>query len=160
MKTIPSLSIDTKLLGDRLSALSVGSILTYEDLSGSIGRNVRLEARSNLTSAIHRLLRDGYVFATVRGVGIKRLSDQEIIGVGLDVVQKVRRAAGRAQTKLAAVQDFDSLPRDSKTQHQVAMSVLGVLRHMTKSTTVKKLESRVAAVQSELPLTLTLEALK
>lgn len=159
MRTIPGLSIDTKMLSDRLALLPVGETLPYEDLSSVIGRDVRTEARSNLTSAMHRLLSEGVVFAAVRGIGIKRLTDEEIVGIGPETVAKVRRAARRAGTKLSAVQDFAALPATAQTQHNMSMSVLGVLLHLTKPKTIRQLEARIGEAQAALPLQRTLEAL-
>jgi hypothetical protein len=159
MRSIPGLSIDTKMLTDKLATLVPDDVITYSDLSQVIGRDVQNGARSNLYSAIRRLLADGKVYASVRGIGIKRLKDEEIVGVGPAVLAKMRRAANRARAKLAAVQDFDSLDRDAKISHNLSLSVLGVVAHMTKASTVKQLETRIDQAQASLPLAKTLEAL-
>lgn len=158
-RSIPGLSIDTKTLSDRLARAEVDEIVTYQELTSLIGRDVQSIARGNLNSAVRRMLADGRVFACVHGVGVKRLNDHEIVGVGTQVLSKVRRTTNRARVKLAAVQDFDALPRDEKATHNMAMSVLGVLSHMTKPSTVRQLETRIDEARTALPLQKTLDAL-
>jgi hypothetical protein len=159
MRTVPSLSIDTKMLTDRLAKLGTGEMVPYAELSSLIGRNVQKEARGNLMSAMRRLLADGSVFGTVRGQGVKRLTDLEIVGCGPEIIGRVRRAARRAGAKLANIQDFDALPPEAQTTHNMALSVVGVLAHMTKAGTVRKLEERIEAGRQALPLRRTLEVL-
>lgn len=159
MPTVPALSIDTKMLSDRLAKCEDGETVTYADLSAIIGRNVQVEARGNLTSAMHRMLAEGAVFGSVRNVGVKRLTDAEIVGVGPEIIGRVRRAARRASAKLASVQNFEGLPPAAQTTHNMALSVLGVLAHITKPGTVRKLEARIEQGRQALPLQRTLEAL-
>lgn len=160
MRTIPQLSIDTKTIQDRLMKVEVGDVVTYQELTDLIGRDVQVSARGNLTSAMRRLVADGIVFACVRGEGVKRLSDSEIVGVGPDTIAKMRRASNRARQKLAAVNDFNALPRDVQVTHNLSMSVLGIMSHMTRGTTVKRLEAKIEQSQQALPLARALEALK
>ena len=158
-KPAPSLSVDTKILTDRLAQCSIGDIVAYEELTKLIGRDVCTIARSNLTQAVRRMLRDGIVFGTIRGVGIKRLTDEEIVGVGPQTISKFRRASRRASAKLANVQDFNGLPQAVKTTHHMSLSVLGVLTYLTKPSNVRKLETRIETAQQALPLQRTLEAM-
>lgn len=158
-RTIPQLSIDTKTIQDRLAKCAVGDTVSYEELTALVGRDVQQQARGNLMSAMRRLVPDGKVFATIRGEGVKRLSDVEIVGVGPATMNRMRRAANRARAKLAQVDDFEALPRDAKITHNLSMSVLGVLHHMTKASTVRQLEARIDQAQKALPLAKTLEAL-
>jgi len=160
MRTIPGLSIDTKTITDRLAKASVGEVVPYSELTLLIGRDVQHEARPTLSSALRRLGNEGIVFGCVRGLGVKRLTDAEIVGVGPATLSKIRRAARRAQTKLAAVADFDALPRAAQTTHNMSLSVLGVLSHLTKGSTVRLLEGRIEQAQAALPLAKTLDALR
>jgi hypothetical protein len=159
MRTIPGLSIDTKMIQDRLSRCATGEIVRYSELSELIGRDIQNGARNLLHSAMRRLLADGKAFATVRCEGVKRLSDAEVVGEGPAALSRLRRAASRASRKLAAVQDFNALPREAQTTHNMTLSVLGVLAHMTKPSTVRQLEARIDQAQAALPLAKTLEAL-
>jgi len=65
----------------------------------------------------------------------------------------------RTSRKLATV-DFDALAPDSQVQHNTALSLCGVLTHMTRASTVKRLETRIEEARHALPLQKTIEALK
>jgi hypothetical protein len=157
-RTIPELNIDTSTLQKALAVMEPGAVVSYDALTELIGRDVRDGARGCLSSAMRRLVAEGKVFACVRGEGVKRLRDTEIVGEGQAVVAKMRRAARRANRKLAAV-DFDALPAASKVQHNLGMSVLAVMEHMAKHSTLKALEARIDQAQVALPVGRTLEAM-
>jgi predicted nucleotidyltransferase len=159
MRTIPGLNIDTQTVQERLANASAGEVVQYSELSALIGRDVQNGARGCLSSAMRRLLADGLVYASVRGEGVKRLSDEEIVGEGPAVIARVRRAASRAAKKLASV-DFAALTPASQIKHNTALSFCGVLAHMTKASTVRKLEGRIEEAAHALPLQKTIEALK
>ena len=73
-------SIDVKTLCKAFAESHVGQIFTYKDLSQLIERDVQTEARNILTSARKITQRElGYVFGTIHGEGLKRLSDIEIV---------------------------------------------------------------------------------
>src|SRR5690348_7295398 len=78
-KTIPELSLDARLLKQRLDDVKEDEEITYDTLSEIIGRNVQNGARGCLYTAL-RLVRkeNGAIFATVRGVGLKRLHNKAI----------------------------------------------------------------------------------
>lgn len=159
IRSFPQISIDTKTIQDRLSTCTIGEIIPYSILSELIGRDVQGPARSNLMSAMRRLVAEGKVFGTVRGVGVKRLSDQEIVGLGTETINRVRRSANKTRNKIAQVANFETLPEESKVSHNTSLSILSVLVHMTKPSTVKQLESKIEQVKIALPLARTLEAL-
>lgn len=159
-RSIPGLSIDTKTLEDRLRTLKEDETISYQDLTFLIGRDVTNGARSNLMSARSRLLNEGIVIACVRGVGVKRINDTEKIGEGLRYLKKIRRGARKTAKVVAAVENFDSLPKDLQVQHNLTMSVLGLVTHMTKSSTIKQLEGKIDQEKKALPVARTLEALK
>jgi len=156
-RTIPGLSIDTKLIYDLLSKCDPGDIVAYRTLSELISRDVQGAARSCLQSAMRRLVNDGVVFSCVRGVGIKRLSDSEIVGEGPATLAKIRRAVRRAGRKLQAVQDYDSLSHESQIAHNATISMFGALNHMSQPKTFKKLEGKIEETRASLPLAKTLE---
>lgn len=159
-RSIPGLSVDTKMLQDRLRDLKDGEIATYEELSSLVGRDVTASARGNLNSARNRLLNEGIAIVCVHGQGVKRASDAEKIGTGLAYMKRIRRGARKTGKIVAAVDDFDSLSKDLQVQHNLTLSVLGVVGHMTKATTIKQLEARIDQAKKSLPIAKTLEAMK
>lgn len=162
-KAIPSISIESQLLIDRLQKCSVGETATYDELSTVIGRNVQREGRGPLTTAMNRLMRDdGRVFECVRGLGVKRLPDNEILDVGQCYIGRAHRAAMRGHQKILCIKSdgYDSLSNEDKIKYNTSRSMLGVLEHITKPSKVKAIEGRVADAQSQLPPAKMLELFK
>lgn len=159
-KSIPELSVDTRLLYQRLIKLQPGEAVTYDELSALIGADVRVKRRSNLYSAMRKALSDHVVCSAVIKYGIKRLQDDEIAGLGDGVVDRIHGAAGRAVKKLSCVSDFDALSNDNKVKHNAAMSMVGAIALATKPSRVEKVTAAVRTAQSQLPVAKTLELFK
>lgn len=160
-RAIPELSVDTQTIERLLLAVSVDGTVSYKTLTDAIGRDVQTRARHILQSAVHRLLRDhAIVFAPIFGEGLKRLNDAAVLGVGSAALASIGRKSRRTVKKLATV-NYDAMKPGERTQHNVLVSQLGVLAHITSSGTQKKLAENagheklpvakmLAAMQSEL----------
>lgn len=158
---IQAVSIESQLLFDRLASTKVGDVLTFLELSAIADRDIRTQ-RSPLYSAMRRALNEhGFVFGSVSGVGVKRLSDIEVVDCSQSDIAKVRRLSGRAYRKLTqGVSNFDALPNDRKILHNMNASIWGALSQITKGPNIKKLEQRVTEAASVLPLQKTLDAFR
>ena len=98
-RTIPELSIDSKMLYDRLIKAEVGAVIPYRELTEVISRDVQGPARGNMNTARHRALRhNGMVFEAVWKVGLKRLNDTEVVAVGEASLGRIRRVARRGRS--------------------------------------------------------------
>ncbi|MGE3932390.1 MAG: hypothetical protein AB7F67_04020 [Rhodospirillaceae bacterium] len=161
-RTIPQVSVDTNLVFQRLETAEVGEVVTYAELTVLIGRDVTTRARHNLTSAVRRAERErGMIFAPQRGVGVKRLSDAEIVEAIGAVPAALGRRARRAARWLAAVADWDALPPALKARHNAYLSALGALTEITRPATIAKLERHVDQRHRQaLPVAKTLDAFK
>jgi hypothetical protein len=159
-KSIPELSVDTRLVEQRLMEAKPGDTVPYSELSQIIGRNVQNGARHVLTTAINRALGNGAVFACVTNVGVKRLADVEIVATGDSAARKMRRLARRSVRKLSQVVDFAALPKPVQVRHNTLMSVMGAVAHFSKESAIKKVEAKVAETSQALPLGKTLEVFK
>lgn len=160
MKAIPELSVDTRLLVQRIEKMAVDEVVGFVELSALIGRNVAKQARSNLTSARYVALRThGIVTEAVTRVGIKRLSDSAIIEtIGPQVRQRYRRMATRGLRKLSTVQ-FDSLTDAQKIRQNAEISQLGALRAFSADKVTTRIESKVSgAAAGQLAIAKTLKA--
>jgi len=159
-RAIAELGADARVLIGRLRELSSNEMLTYEDLSQLIGRDVRTVGRGALTTAMNRLMRDErMVFAAVHGEGIKRLDDSGIVRVGVGGIERVHRAARRSLLKMGCA-DFSKLANAEKITHNATAAALGVLANITTQHKLKKLESKVSEKQEPLALAKTLDAFK
>ena len=157
-RTIPELSIDSKMLYDRLIKAEVGAVIPYRELTEVISRDVQGPARGNMNTARHRALRhNGMVFEAVWKVGLKRLNETEVVAVGEARLGRIRRVARRGLEKLGSVQKFDALPEAAKVKHNAAVSILGAFRLMSAPDKMKKFEQEIANTQGKLALAGTLE---
>ena len=157
MKSIPEFSIDARALYECLKQSQIGEVVTYADLSRLIGRDVQRKYRHLLTSACRRCLGDDMVVECVHGIGVKRLADTEIIGVGEHALPKIRRLANRVSRKLNAIHDFDALPNAEKVKLNASRSLMGAFSYLTKAPQVARVEKQTAATHAALPLQRTLQ---
>lgn len=161
--TIFEISVDAKLLHERLKKVGIDEVISWEDLSEVISRDVRAggSAYGALTTARRRALVDeGMVFDPVKGKGLKRLSDAEIVETSQAKIDSVRRRSRAALKRLACVQNFNGLPSDKQVKHNVFASIFSAFVMVTKAGPMKKLEDQVAEAQAQLPLAKTLEAFR
>jgi hypothetical protein len=156
-KVIPALSVDARMVFERLATAPVGETVTYKELNALIGRDTQNGGRPVIASARRKAMSEHrMVFAVVKNVGLKRLNDVEIVDTAQHDLSKVHRAARRAGRRITMV-EFDKLPNDRKVRHNTFMSMFGALHSMTTQGSVKILEKRVAESQAALPLAKTLE---
>lgn len=157
-KSIPEMAIDTRLLLQRLLKAKVGDVLTYKELNGVISRDVQRDANPCLQSAMRAALRQQMVFSTLRGIGVKRLTDRELAGIGEAARQHIARSARVAMKKMTHVQDFKALTNDEKIRHNTGLAMLGAVAHIASPKNAKALEGRVSNSFSVLPVQKTLAA--
>ncbi len=157
-KQIPVLSIDAKTLYEKLCSVAVGERVTYEQLTQCIGRNVQDKAYGALTTARRMAQRENrIVFGVVRGQGLIRLNDSDIVDAGSNGLAKTRRVVKKHAKILSCVQDFNQLSNEEKLRHNAALSLYGAIAQATKPTTVKQVESAVNASAGALPVGKTLQ---
>ena len=150
-------SADTKILENVLGGIEVGQLVTYEELSSAIGRDVRKHARSSLGTARRGLLsQKGFVFGVELNVGLIRLCDSDIIKSTERDRVHLQRTAKRSLKKLTVVK-FDGLSADEKRAHIVASAQIGTIAMFAAKTSAKKIESRVTTDSKALPIGDTLK---
>lgn len=162
-KAIAEISVDARLLHQRLKEVAVGETITWEELSTVIGRDVTAGSAGYgpLSTARKRALNDdGIVFDAVSKVGLKRLTDTEIVNTGQATVDKVRRAARKGAKRLLSVRDFEALPNAMKIKHNAYASLLGAVASIAQENKVHQLEKHVENAKAALPLAKTLEVFK
>lgn len=159
-KVIPELSVDVRVVFDRLVQMRVGETITYADIKDLIGRDGQNGGRSVIASARRKALNEHrMVFEPVRNEGYKRLSDADIVNTAEHDMGKVHRATRRGARRIAVV-DFERLPNASKVKHNTYLSMFGAINAMTTGASVKALEKKVAETHEALPLAKTLEVFR
>ncbi|MGQ0595799.1 hypothetical protein [Aquabacterium sp.] len=146
------LSSDSKALAALLTSAGIGDVVTYAALSKAIGRDVRTSATGALHTARHLAQRDHrIVFDVVRGAGLKRLQDAEIVDLADKARDHARRHAKRTAKKLTCV-DFEALPKDKQTKHNAALSMFSALAELSTDKAQQRLERKIEQTQEQLPV--------
>lgn len=158
-KTLFEMSIDTRMLYDRLKKAVIGEVISFTQMGEILGRTVAGDC-GNVQSALHRLEGEGIAFANVRGEGYQRMNDIEVVNSAEHAREGIRRKAKRAVKRLTCVQEFDKLPNELKVKHNAALSGFGAIASIMSPGRVKTLEEHVARAGAQLPLAKTLEAFK
>lgn len=160
-KPVGLMSIDVATIYKRLSMLAIGEVATYEELSAIIGRDVRDKAGWIVSNARRKCLNDDQiVLGVVTKIGLKRLSDAEIVETGQDVVSRIHNMTVKGARRLAAVKSYDALPKDKQNQFNTYTSLIGVLGHFTRAKQVNKVSEAAQKSSGQLPLAKMLEAFK
>ena len=150
-------SNDTKILESLLSEASVGDLVTYEQLSAAIGRDVRVFARGALRSARDILLRSKrMVFGVEINEGLRRLNDEQVVDSTERDRRHMKRTATRVIRKLSTV-EFDKLSDIRKRQHVVASAQFGAIEMFATANARKKIESKVDNSKTRLAIGETLK---
>lgn len=145
------LSSDSKAIAAELRKVAVGETSSYATLTAVIGRNVQGASRGALETARHVVQRENrIIFDVVRGVGLKRLADGEIVDLSDKARDHARRHARRTAKKLVCV-DYDALPKDKQTKHNAALSMFGVLGEMATDKSQRRLEAKVLTAGVQIP---------
>lgn len=153
-----SRSTQTLALIEALQAASIGTVLTYGQLSKAIGEDVQNGARHYLYSAIKALQTEGVAFGTVRRMGVKRLTAEEIPAIGDAALLHIRRSSRRARKRMGVVAGMNDVPNETRIKVNATASLLGVIEHFSTGKSAKKAEE--AATHGTVPPMKLLEALK
>jgi len=160
-KTIPEAGLDSRLAYERLMKAEPSEVVTYDELSRLVKRNVQGDGRHVIQTARRMAQReDQIVFECVRNVGLRRMLDGEIAQLGRPAIRSIRRKVRRTARKIACLSDFDALTNDEKLRHNTDLSVLGVLGHCTEPRRVKKLAHKLLDSSHALPTAAALDVLK
>lgn len=161
-RSISEISIFSQDLIRFLGEKEIGVLIPYEDLSNVIGFDITdSKGRGYLETAKRRLLKDeGMVFETVRGMGIKLLSDEEIAKTtGKSYLKSVRSKGRKAKLKNQSV-DYENLTTEAKIDHQCTMSILALMNHVTKRSSINEIKNKVEETTEQISQKETLKMLR
>ena len=148
---------DAVALQGLLAATPVGETCTYAAMTEAIGRDVRT-CSYLLFRAVRRLnAENGALFASVRGVGYKRLQPSEAHLLGRTSRARIRRMSHRTSKIIARALDHANDMPD--TERRKAMAEIGVMNMLAHLATEK--EAVAAVADTPMPVgTLLRESLK
>lgn len=154
------MSPDTRFIRQHLREQPVGTLVTYGQLSTLIGKPVS-GGTPALQSAVRSLLKtDQIVYAAIRGEGVKRLSDSEIIRASDADIDGLRRRAKKSAAKVSSVQDYSALSQSEKIAHSARLSIFAAVSTMASDAGIKKVEKIATPGAKELALSATMEAFR
>lgn len=152
-------TVETRLIYQELAKANIGDVIEYERLSEITSRQLET-IRPNIQSAMRMALRNhDMVFAAVRGDGIKRLDDSEIVADGSAAIIRLRRRARRNLERQSKA-NFDNLSRPEQMRLSAEMSINSAVAMMTRESSVKKIEAKADPKRLGLPIRETLSMFK
>lgn len=151
---------DTGLLLAKLRLISIGEVVTYNELGEAIDR--KIDGSDSYLQTARRIAERELetVFKPVHKIGYRRLTDAEIAREVPDrFTDRLRRSANRVVRQLSYARD-EHLTNEEKIRRNTGLAFAGALAHATKAKPQKALEERVRASSRILPIAETLENLK
>lgn len=121
--------------------LQPGDLIHYSNLRLICpDRDLRGRHRWILTAARRIALRDGeMVFGVVKGVGLKRLTNEEVAAIPSSAIASTRRLVARSLRKSACC-DYARLAPQEQRAFNAGCSVLGTVKQFTKPQTIKRIQ--------------------
>lgn len=132
---------DARAIKALLETIQVGETVTFDALSDAIGRGIRQSMYLFYAAAKDLNGEIGAVFASVRGVGYKRLPGDALASVGETARRRIRRSAkGATRTITNAARRANDLSPEQTRRINAELSVLGLAAHVAGSGFVKQVE--------------------
>ena len=105
--------------------------VSYKSICKVAGKPLE-EIRQTLSNARRYLERDeGIVFATIKGEGLRRLSDSEKVQSAANFSRAIHRTAGRGLQRLDAVADVESLSNEDQMIATIRRTVFSAVKRET-----------------------------
>lgn len=125
--TIGRMLAETELLINHLKTAEIGQVFTYAELN-AIAKDDVQQRNTILQTARRALMKPPHamVFGTISGVGIKRLSDEEIPDEGASAAKRSHNVAKRGMRKMNCA-DIAKMTPETKIKHITTRTILGLL---------------------------------
>lgn len=156
-RTLFDRSVQTLALMDRLRETPIGSVVTYEALSNTLGQRLQ-DHRHFLYSALKALTIEGFVFGTVRMIGLKRLEAVEVPAIGDHAIIHIRRTSKKARSRMRVIDRMNDVDNSTRIRINTASSLLGVIEHYASSPVKRQAEK--AATDGIVPPAKLIDALR
>ncbi len=144
VKTIQQVATETRILENLLREVEEGDVLTYEDMSAAIGKDI-LGNRTYMYTALRHLVDEGVFFGTVRGVGLVRQNAEESLSHGDAAIKLIRGASRRGARKMENV-EYDKLSHEGQEKRNVNLTLLRMNKALLRPKNVRILEGKISDV--------------
>lgn len=136
-KTSPEMEIRVERIIRMLAELPLGATLTYKELSEAVGnggteRIALIKARSKFERET------GIRLATVRSVGIKKLSGEDIAGIGVEARRAIGKKAKKQSKRLTGLR-YNDIGQADQSRIDAERSLLAAIASISGAEP-KKLE--------------------
>jgi hypothetical protein len=139
VRTIGRASVEAQELFKFLQATTVGQLITYTELDEAAKTSV--QAHPNILQTARRMMEREHraTFGTVRGIGIKRLGDEEIPDEASASIKRARNIARKGRRVLACA-NYEKLSAEARVRHTVTGTILGFMEQAGKRKTLNLAE--------------------
>lgn len=146
--TIPQISAAAQEVCQVFRSLAVDETATYEHLTAAVGFDVRAKPYIVRTAIKRVLADDGIHMATVRGVGLKRVSATEAAATIMPSKLSRARSAAKSCTKTAEKISVLELPVEQRASFAARATLASLIADATTQKSVAKLAA-AASTQGE-----------
>ena len=141
-KGIQEKSADTIIVENRLRNTQPGDLVTYNELSTLLGRDVREFCIGYVQTARKTLIGESVFFDTVKSEGYLRLDVEQSCKVVSSYITRAKKTAGRGLRHLAHV-EFAKLSDDGKRHHLTSSAQLGAMKLFSSGKAAKRIGTQV-----------------
>lgn len=149
-------SADTKIIEHRFRNTSFGDLVTYDELSTLLGRDVRQFCYGNIRTAVKALMKESIFLDCVAGEGYKRLNDSESVTALEHYRVKARRTVRRGIVHLQNIA-CDKLTDQDKLKYFAMGTQLQAMELFSGSKAANRIESAVKEQSKQMAIGETLK---
>lgn len=155
-----SRSVERQVVEDLLRSAGYGETIEYSRITSEL--SVPVSSVWHVVHAVRDAMKpDGYVFEAVRGIGLRRLTDEEIaVGVVGHRRRKIHRQGLKAMADAAAVMRPEEMSKNAQMSHLIGQSLFAAIAAVTTQRAVKAIAENVARTGKSLPVDATIEAFR
>lgn len=153
-------SADADTLIRLMEKATVGQMFTYEAMNRAIGRAGKVRPAC-LSTALHHLGKaHGLGFQTVKGEGVRRASDAELVDEAHSGVPRKMKAVTRWAGRRLALVTPESLDADHLPKYHATGTLGAILRQAALPGVAKRIHAQVMDSGKPLPLAIALKLIE
>lgn len=149
-------SADTKIIEHRFRNTSFGDVVTYDELSKLLGRDVREHCYGNIRTALRSLMKESIFLDCIAGEGYKRLNEAESVAALDHYRVKARRAVRRGIVHLQHIA-ADKLSEQDKLKYFAMGTQLQTMELFSSSKATSRIETAVNKTSQQMAIGETLK---
>ena len=150
-KGIRQAAFETRQLIEAMSKIAVGETFTFKEVMAACHLPSIEGCRGYLNTARNSLRREGKMFESVRGVGLRRMSDEEIaLNCPAWRRKRIRTQARGIVKDTTAIENFEGLSNEGQISVYVAQTEAAIIQKATSRKMNNRLSDAARAKNEEL----------